>query len=287
MSISRPDWTIKNENSNKEIIDLSKNCCYDTVLNKKFNEFLNEIYFDIHLFPDDFTVYDSISSHYNLKKSNLAIGLGTWELIDRILYTFDYKTIYYSLPTWNHIQIISKKNNYKFCNNADVLYLENPNGQTGEQLSKDEVLKLIQNYKLVIIDEAYGDFGTYQMFGEEFENVFITKTFSKLFSFTGIRQAFAFSNEKLINKIQQNRMNFSSTSFSGLTLDFLFSHKNDHIQRMKNTKKYLENKYEHIKSYSNSVFLKERPMFIKKNIKILESNDVFRMALCSMDLIDR
>lgn len=287
MSILRPDWTIRNPNSNSQIIDLSKNCCYDTVLFKKFNEFLKDLTFDIHLFPDDFTVYESISSHYNLDKSKLAIGLGTWELIDRILYSFDYKTIYYSSPTWNHIKIIAEKNNYSFNKDADVLYLENPNGQTGEQLNKQELLSLIDNYKLVIVDEAYGDFGDYQIFGEEFDNVITTKTFSKLFSFTGIRQAFAFSNEKIIKKIQQNRMNFSSTSLSGLTADFLFSQKKDHIHRMKNTKEYLENKYQHIKSKSSSVFLKERPAFVKKNIKILENNNVFRMALCSMDLISR
>ena len=52
----------------------------------------------------------------------------------------------------------------KQSKNADILYLDSPNNPTGFQFTKSELQKLIKSFNgLVIIDEAYGEFGDYSL----------------------------------------------------------------------------------------------------------------------------
>jgi histidinol-phosphate aminotransferase len=90
-----------------------------------------------------------------------------------------------------------------------MIVLCNPNNPTGNQFDKLAVLKLIEDFNgLVVIDEAYVDFGRYSLVEKtmDFENLLILRTFSKANALAGLRLGFAISSSdiaKILNQCYQ------------------------------------------------------------------------------------
>ena len=77
--------------------------------------------------------------------------------------------------------------NLKKC---QILYLDSPNNPTGFQFSKTQLESLIKKFDgLVIIDEAYGEFGDSSTVSltKKYDNLIVVKTFSKAFGLAGLR----------------------------------------------------------------------------------------------------
>ena len=89
---------------------------------------------------------------------------------------------------------------------AKIIFLPNPNAQTGELFSQEDLKSLIKAnpHKLWVIDEAYIDFcddnQTTSMIEKvnELANIIVTRTFSKSYSLAGLRLGYAVANETLI-----------------------------------------------------------------------------------------
>ena len=90
----------------------------------------------------------------------------------------------------------------KQSKNADILYLDSPNNPTGFQFSKTELQKLVKSFSgLVIIDEAYGEFGDYSLSNmvKTQENLIVVQTLSKSFGLAGLRLGYFIANKKFTN----------------------------------------------------------------------------------------
>jgi histidinol-phosphate aminotransferase len=118
---------------------------------------------------------------------------------------------YYSIPmdqvplksdwTLDTEKMISDANKTDSCT-----IFANPNAPTGIAMKRDEVAAMIRRSpkdRIFVVDEAYCDFG-----GEscipllaEFDNLVIVRTFSKSFSFAGMRLGFVVSSPKLVQAI--------------------------------------------------------------------------------------
>lgn len=73
---------------------------------------------------------------------------------------------------------------------ADVLYLDSPNNPTGFQFPKADLQGLVESFDgMVIIDEAYGQFGDYSVSGlaKSHDNLVVVQTLSKSFGLAGLR----------------------------------------------------------------------------------------------------
>ena len=91
----------------------------------------------------------------------------------------------------------------------------NPNAPTGISLPLDRIKRLLDNYpkdKIVIIDEAYIDFGGASAVGlvDDYKNLLIVKTFSKSMSLAGLRLGFVISNKDLIGALFTVKDSFNS-----------------------------------------------------------------------------
>lgn len=84
---------------------------------------------------------------------------------------------------------------------ADILYLDSPNNPTGFQFSKPDMQRIIRNFEhgLVIIDEAYGEFGDYTVSGmaRRHNNLIIIRTLSKSFGLAGLRLGYMIANRNI------------------------------------------------------------------------------------------
>jgi histidinol-phosphate aminotransferase len=161
-----------------------------------------------------------ISKFTKIHSSMIGIGNGSDQILDLILSNFGSKqtTVLTSKPTFGFFEERCKlygiplitipfsndmkldiKDFIKQSKNADILYLDSPNNPTGFQFPKNQLQKLVKSFNgLVIIDEAYGEFGEYSLSSmvKTQENLIVVQTLSKSFGLAGLRLGYFIANKK-------------------------------------------------------------------------------------------
>ena len=103
-------------------------------------------------------------------------------------------------------------NDYK---RAEGVILANPNAPTGIALKVSQIEEILVNNPdgVVIVDEAYMDFAEIDNavgLVAKYDNLLVTRTFSKSYSLAGLRVGFAIGNKNLIDGLQRMKNAFNS-----------------------------------------------------------------------------
>ena len=170
-----------------------------------------------------------------------------------------------------------------------VFYIVNPNNPTGGVLKKEDIEFLIVNNKetLFIIDEAYFEFSGVTMSDkvDEFENLMITRTFSKAFALASFRLGYAISNEsniKLLNKIRNPKNVSLFAQIAGIAALEDIQYTKTFVEEVSLTRwHFISNlqKFSWLKTYpseANFVFVKISDLKIKEDLlNFLNENKIF------------
>ena len=114
--------------------------------------------------------------------------------------------------------------------NTDVVVLLNPNNPVGDAFARDEVITAIEkardNGAVVIIDEAYHYFykNTFIDLTQEYDNVIVTRTFSKLLSLAACRLGVIISNPDIIHYVNNCRLTFDANALALLFGEKVLDH---------------------------------------------------------------
>jgi histidinol-phosphate aminotransferase len=242
-----------------------------------------------------------LSSYCGVEMDNVQIFNGSDSALHYILATFLNKDtnvlIYYpnysQIETYvrlysnnvNHSEINDlfgehKYNFYDVIHN-EVIYISNPNNPTGFCLEPEIIESLLKKYpnKLFIIDEAYYEFSnkSCSKLVSVYNNLIVTRTFSKAFSLASIRLGYICANSVLmysINKIRNTKeVNSFAQKLGEVAIDN-FSYIQKRIDIIKSNKEKLQkilsdNKIDFIKSEANFVLI--RVLDSKKIIKELSN----------------
>ena len=188
----------------------------------------------LKLYPDPecINLRTAYSKILDVKPENIFVGNGSDEVLATAFQTFfmekenilmpdisySFYPVYSQLYNVNIKQIPLKDdfsidiNDYMVENNGIVI--ANPNAPTSLALSKEEIELLLQNNNdsIVLIDEAYVDFGgqTVVDLVNKYNNLLVVKTLSKSYSLAGLRVGFAIGNEEIINGMNKIKNSFNS-----------------------------------------------------------------------------
>ncbi len=120
--------------------------------------------------------------------------------IIKVPYTQDMK-----FPKQGIISAISKK--------TKLIVIVNPNNPTGTIATKKDITEIAKSAKnaVILIDEAYFEYSktTAANLISKYENIMITRTFSKAFGLAGLRIGYAISCKKNISTLQKVRSPYS------------------------------------------------------------------------------
>jgi len=227
-------------NKKKNIIKLSAN---ESALgmSKNASKVLKKFRGDISKYPDGkFKELTSIiSKKYNCKQNQIICGSGSDEIIQMLCQLFLNKGDEVVVPEFSFLMyriyakivgakvIYSKEINFKVSikeilkkvsKKTKIVFLANPNNPTGTYISKKELLdlrkKLRQNV-LLVVDDAYFEY----MLNKDYKsgldlfknknNVFILRTFSKIYGLAALRVGWGYGDKKIIKELYKIKPPFN------------------------------------------------------------------------------
>jgi len=182
--------------------------------------------------PDSTVLVEAIAERYKLSKSQVFVGVGSDDVLSIAFLTFFnsdkpilfpditysfydvwadvYRIPYVQKPLTEDFRI--NPDDYK-CENGGIIF-PNPNAPTGCEESLEMIEEIVKANpdSIVIIDEAYVDFGAESALAliDKYENLLVIQTFSKSRSMAGMRIGYAMGNEKLIKYLNDVKYSFNS-----------------------------------------------------------------------------
>ena len=210
-------------------------------------------------------VRDIFAEQNGLKPENVFAGNGSDEIFTLIFRGFIEKsgTAAFPYPSYSLYDTLAQSNGIKFekinlCKDLsydldkflvkgyDMIIIANPNNPTGSFVEKTKIKEFLKIYKgLLVVDEAYIDFygGSSIELVNEFDNLIVTRSFSKSYSLAGLRVGLAAANEEIIKglfKIKDS-YNVDSLALAGAAAALLDTKSfNYNLGMLKSNKEYLE-----------------------------------------------
>lgn len=189
---------------------------------------------DLRLYPDMNAekLVNSLSEYYHVDPAKIFVGVGSDDVLAMSFMTFfnSDKPILFPDITYSFYDVWAElyRIPYKTCALTDDFHIKkedymvpnggvifpNPNAPTGVLESVDMIEEIIRANRdvVVIIDEAYVDFGGESVLPliDKYDNLLVVQTFSKSRALAGMRIGFAMGSEKLIGYLKDAKFSFNS-----------------------------------------------------------------------------
>ena len=219
-----------------------------------------------------------ISKKYKCKSDKVICGAGSDEVIQMICQLFLNPKDEVIVPQYSFLMyriyanivgakvIFAKEVNFKISiseiikkvtRKTKIVFLANPNNPTGTYLTKKELLELRKKLNkniLLVVDDAYAEYMKNKDYKSGLElfknkdNVFILRTFSKIFGLASLRVGWGYGSKKIVNALNIIKPPFNVSQLAQLTA----------IQSLKDSK-FIEKSIKH-----NLIFAKTIKSFLEK-----------------------
>ena len=250
-----------------------------------FEEFKNSLTDeDIRYYPNRSNVYSKLQNFYGY--DSLIMGFGSdrcikyfFELHQKTTNIITTDPCFPMYPVYGDIfnMNITKVpyNGTKFpiqdilksYNEDSVFVFSNPSSPIGDLISREDIITILEHGIPTLIDEAYIEFSNGAScidLLDEYDNLYITRTFSKALGSAGIRFGVMLSQKQNLDLVFQYRDMYENSGLSLKWVDTLLKHTskiNEYIQSVKDTRSllisFLKNKnIEFVPSESNWIHIK-------------------------------
>ena len=197
---------------------------------------------DLRLYPDpaasDLT--EAIAEYHHLGRNQVFVGVGSDDVLAMSFMTFFqgdnpilFPDITYSFyDVWAKLFGISYETCpldedfhiriSDYCTRSGGIVIPNPNAPTGLAEGRETLEQIVAANPdtVVIIDEAYVDFGAESMLPliGKYDNLLVVRTFSKSRSMAGSRIGYALGNPRLIAYLNDVKYSYNSYTMDRITI---------------------------------------------------------------------
>ena len=215
---------IKKESSKKEKIFLTQSY-FKYPLPEEMLKELSEELMSINRYPSggEYAKLRQVLAEYvGVTMENILPANGSDEVIEIVSRTYKGEVLI-PIPTFSQYEVSADRNrlskilvnclndgvyslNYSAqqLEKASLVWICNPNNPTGTRISRENIIDILQRAKgMVVADEC-----NYEYLGEtvvdlidKYENLIVSRSFSKNFGLAGLRLGFAISNTQNIKKL--------------------------------------------------------------------------------------
>lgn len=188
-------------------------------------------------YPEKDRLLSEIARHNNIKEENITITCGSDEAMRLIFQcfgeegksvvtvtpTFEMYDVYCKMFGMNHV-MTEYEDDFsmpveKVLNSIDettgIVVMLNPNSPIGTAFNEQEIERIIEKAAamnaIIVVDEAYHYFykKTFMSYINQYDNLIVLRTFSKLFSIAGLRIGYAAGNPLLIEYMEKAESTFN------------------------------------------------------------------------------
>ena len=184
--------------------------------------------------PESTVLRQSIASHHGIAADQVFVGNGSDEVLAHAFFAFFQQAKPVLMPdvTYSFYQVYCRLygikaqiialnpamqicvSDYKDLPEIGGVVIANPNAPTGSALPLVAVEQLLQSQsqQVVLVDEAYIDFGGESAIGliDHYPNLLVVQTLSKSRSLAGLRVGFAAGSRHLIEALERVKNSFNS-----------------------------------------------------------------------------
>ncbi len=263
----------------------------------------------LKLYPDPIcdNLITSIAANYDVDKDMIFVGNGSDEVLSFIFMGFfdTGDTVIMPNITYSFYDVYAdffqlKKeivnldedfniNLKEYNREGKVIIFPNPNAPTGKYVEKSDIEELVKNNpdKLIVVDEAYIDFGGESSVDltKKYTNILVVHTFSKSRSLAGMRVGYAIGSKELIEGLNRVKNSINSYTLNSLSLVaaeaamsdtqyFEATRKKIIATREKTARKLKKSGFEVLDSTANFLFISHKDMNAEELYFRLKQNGV-------------
>ena len=196
----------------------------------------------LRLYPDPSVsaLVEALAEYHNVAPNQVFVGVGSDDVLAMCFLTFfnSQQPILFPDITYSFYDVwadmlripyetkplddgfVIRPEDYMVPNGGIVF--PNPNAPTGVELSLAAIEAIVKynSNRIVIVDEAYVDFGAQSALSllDTYENLIVVRTFSKSRSMAGSRIGYAVANEKVIQYLNDVKHSFNSYTMDQLAI---------------------------------------------------------------------
>ena len=196
----------------------------------------------LRMYPDPtaYNLVHAIADYYGVQDNQVFTGVGSDDVLAMCFMTFfnSKKPILFPDITYSFYDVWAEEFRIPYKRialdadfdiqaadyaqeNGGVIF-PNPNAPTGKLMQLDEIEEIIKLNQdvIVIVDEAYIDFGGKSALPliNKYDNLLVVATFSKSRSLAGMRIGYAFGQPQLIQYLNDVKYSFNSYTMNQLTI---------------------------------------------------------------------
>ena len=181
---------------------------------------------------------EKLAQLYDVRPENVFVSNGSDEVLNFAFLAFGEKGVAFPEITYGFYEVfgdlyslnyekIPLKEDFSidhrdYCGKNKMVVIANPNAPTGMTISLSQIEEILKSNRgnVVIIDEAYVDFGgeTALPLLEQYDNLLITRTFSKSRCLAGGRLGYGFGSAELIADLEKIKYSTNPYNVNRLTL---------------------------------------------------------------------
>ncbi|MFO7791371.1 MAG: histidinol-phosphate transaminase [Candidatus Saliniplasma sp.] len=212
-------------------LDLNENHLLD---DEYYERLFSQLDVDLADYPSEYSneLCEKLADYYGLDAGQLLIANGSDMVLDTIFKTMvpPGGVIGFFEPSYGYYTFLANRNERKVLEiplgsdftlpsttdsleEIDALVVCSPNNPTSLKPDKKHIESLLEKDLTVIVDEAYAEYSSEDCLDllsmSSYDNLIITRTFSKVWGLAGIRVGYAISNTQNIMLLKEDMMSYN------------------------------------------------------------------------------